>query len=165
MRDIPQCKDLLTIRQAYVREAGLISNLALLSKGHWGYGEDFLRQCADELTYPPEQLSTSRFYFAVALRKTKIVGFYGLHFGENSTYELEALFVEPDSIGRGIGKMLLNDAIDHLKQRGADKLLIQGDPNAAEFYQGNGGKLIGQLASHSIPGRSLPLFEINILQH
>ena len=59
--------------------------------------------------------------------------------------------------------MLFNNAVGYLKQRGAKKLHIQADPNAADFYLRNGAKLIGQLASGSIPGRTLPLFEVNIL--
>ena len=162
MPDICDMKNPIFIRQVRACEAQVISQLALRSKGHWGYDQDFLRQCAAELSYTPEQLSSPLSYFAVAEKNMQIVGFYGLNFGENSTAELEALFVEPDSIGLGIGKMLLSDAIRILKQRGAEKLLIQGDPNATAFYQRNGGKLIGQLASRSVPGRSLPLFEINV---
>ncbi|MFT5674113.1 MAG: N-acetylglutamate synthase-like GNAT family acetyltransferase [Paraglaciecola sp.] len=162
MPNISPSENSTFIRQAYSSEAQLISQLALRSKGHWGYDQEFLRQCTVELSYTPEQLSSPRFYFAVAENNTQIVGFYGLNLCENSTTELEALFVEPASIGLGIGKMLLSDALHTLKQRGAEKLLIQGDPNATEFYQRNGGKLIGQLASHSIPGRNLPLFEINV---
>jgi GNAT superfamily N-acetyltransferase len=127
-----------------------------------GYQQDFLRQCAAELSYTPEQLSSPQFYFAVAQKHTEIVGFYALNVAEENNVELEALFVEPSFIGIGIGTKLLKDAVNYLKQRGAVKLLIQGDPNATAFYQRNGGKLIGQLCSRSIPGRSLPLFEMSI---
>lgn len=155
-------KDSLTIRQAHPDEAGCISRLALRSKGYWGYDADFLRQCEMELTYTPDQLDSAEHYFAVAQKQASIVGFYALNFSNESKIELTALFIEPHFIGQGIGEMLLNHAINCLKQRGSEKLHIQSDPNAADFYLRNGGKLIGQLASGSISGRTLPLFEIKI---
>jgi hypothetical protein len=36
--------------------------------------------------------------------------------------------------------------------------VIQGDPNAAEFYQRCGARKIGERPSASIPGRVLPLY-------
>lgn len=41
-------------------------------------------------------------------------------------------------------------------------LVIQGDPHAASFYHACGAKQIGAKVSASIPGRMLPLLEIEL---
>lgn len=41
-------------------------------------------------------------------------------------------------------------------------MTIKCDPNAAGFYPAAGAKLVGERASGSIPGRDLPLFEIDL---
>ena len=77
-------------------------------------------------------------------------------------YELEALFVDPEHIGMGIGQSLIQHAIELLSDYGASRLIIQGDPNACQFYIAAGAKQIGYRESESIPERQLPLFEIQI---
>ena len=72
--------------------------------------------------------------------------------------ELEALFVEPEQIGSGIGAQMFEHATKHAKQLGYEKLLIQSDPNAEGFYLKMRCEKIGEKPSQSIQGRSLPLF-------
>ena len=43
-------------------------------------------------------------------------------------------------------------------------MIIQGDPNAKNFYLKVGAKLIGERESASIPGRYLPVFIINLTE-
>jgi predicted N-acetyltransferase YhbS len=75
-------------------------------------------------------------------------------------YVLAALFVEPRYIGQGVGRSLIEHAkIDARKDR-ARSLLVQGDPNATNFYRAAGGVQIGERESASIPGRYLPEFRI-----
>jgi predicted N-acetyltransferase YhbS len=75
---------------------------------------------------------------------------------------MDALFVDPDHIGTGVGRTLMNHALQLLSQCGAAHLLIQGDPNATRFYLAAGGRQVGTRESASIPGRFLPMFEIDI---
>jgi GNAT superfamily N-acetyltransferase len=100
-------------------------------------------------------------YFA-AVEGDVITGFYALKSLSDDDYELEALFVAPGHIGTGIGRALITHAKHTLSQRGAARLIIQGDPNATPFYVAAGGRQIGSRESGSIPGRHLPLFEIEI---
>ena len=52
--------------------------------------------------------------------------------------------------------------VAELEQLGSKVMIIQGDPNAQNFYLKVGGKLIGEKESASIPGRYLPVFIINL---
>ena len=81
---------------------------------------------------------------------------------EPETIDLDKLFVEPRRIRTGVGRALLAHAIIEARRRGAKRLTILADPNAAGFYERNGARWIGEAPSDAIPGRSVPLYEIRL---
>ena len=151
-----------TVRAAAQRDAVKISSLAIRSKAHWGYSDEFMKACREELTVAESQIESAEYEFFVCESEGKIVGFYALQLLGNNDAELEALFVEPEMIGRGFGRAL----IEHAKRRAIDlgirQILIQGDPNAEAFYEAAGAVRHGRRESGSIPGRFLPVFRIEI---
>lgn len=150
------------IRKASPGEAALLSALALRSKAHWGYSRDFLKSCVGELTYLPGQIGSDTFDFIVIENEVTIMGFYAIKRVSKTEYELEALFVDPKFIGTGCGRRLIQHALKNAATKGGERLVIQGDPNAAQFYLAAGGQQIGSRESGSIPGRVLPLYEIPV---
>ena len=52
------------------------------------------------------------------------------------TLDLNKLFIEPRHIRGGVGRALF--AVAEARQRGAERLTILPDPNAAGFYERNG---------------------------
>ena len=137
-----------------------MSALALRSKAHWGYSPDFLDSCRDELTVDRSRIGSVDYRCFVVVEDNSILGFYALESIAEDVHELGALFVEPAQIGTGIGRLLIQHALQILANCGAVRLIIQGDPNATEFYKAAGARQIGTRESDSIPGRYLPLFEL-----
>lgn len=152
----------IRLRDARSGEAALLSALALRSKASWGYDEAFIDACRAELTYTPARLRDPRFRFVVVVADSDLCGFYALETRAPQRFELDALFVEPDRIGTGIGRTLIDHAIAAVRKAGGTSLVIQGDPHAADFYRAAGARRIGSRPSGSIEGRELPLFEITI---
>jgi len=150
----------INIRRANPNEAQHLCALAIRSKAYWGYSKEFMESCLDELLIPKENLENDKFHYFVSEYKDKVVGYYALENQNNYHFELEALFVEPNFIGQGIGKALITHAKKIASDFGASTIFIQGDPNAKRFYQAAGGTLIGEKESASIPGRFLPTFKI-----
>ena len=74
----------------------------------------------------------------------------------------DRLFVEPDALRRGVGQALLDAVADIARAEGAARLIILSDPNAAAFYERMGAVRIGDAPSDSIPGRTLPLFRLDL---
>lgn len=146
------------IEPAAAEDAECLSDLAFRSKAHWGYDDEFMTRCRDELTYTPEQLSAGGFW--VLRRGREVHGFYGLTKVSPDALELEAMFVEPGDIGRGYGRALMDHALEQFAASGLARLVIQADPNAAAFYEAAGAVQIGERPSDSIDGRKLPLYEI-----
>jgi len=149
-----------SIVEAKPSDATQLSKLAIRSKAIWGYDASFMQACEKELSYSAEKILAPNYHFYVAKKQNDVLGFYALQALSETQAELEALFVEPEWIGKGIGRTLIQHAIGFAKNQGCNSLIIQGDPHAEKFYRAAGGKNIGERESDSIPGRYLPVFEI-----
>ena len=147
------------LRPGREEEAGLLSELALRSKGYWGYDQDFLDACRAELTLTPADVRTRR--VTVAEREGRVVGFYALA-GQPPVGTLEDLFVEPDHIGTGVGHALWRQAMVAARTAGFERITLEADPGAEPFYLAMGARRCGSVPSGSIPGRVLPLLEVPI---
>ncbi len=150
------------IRPAKPHESRDLSELAFRSKGYWGYSPTFMEACRNELSVSERDLSNPCRRYVVAESNGNMVGFYALERRSSVECELEALFVEPEHIGHGIGRTLIEHAKSDARARGVTAMIIQGDPNAAHFYEAAGAVLIGERESESIPGRFLPEFKISL---
>lgn len=131
-----------------------MSAVALRSKAHWGYDEDFLEACRTELTLDGDEIVRLR--VTVAEQDADLIGFSSLE-GEPPEGELAHLFVEPSWIGHGIGRLLWNDVCLRAQSLDFQRLRIQADPGATPFYEAMGARQIGAVPSGSIPERRLPL--------
>ena len=78
-----------------------MSELALRSKAYWGYPDDFIEACRDELSVDPDRCDN----YACAVEDDALLGFYGLSRCEDNSVELDALFVAPKLIGRSVMRM------------------------------------------------------------
>ena len=140
-------------------DAHLLSKLALRSKSHWGYTVEQMVVFRDELTMTPEDME-SKIAFGIA-NESGIVGFYTIMPGDSGCAELEHLFIDPNYLQRGFGTKLLRHAISQCRALGIAKIQVLSDPNAAGFYKRSGARLVKFVPS-SIPGRTLPKFQIDL---
>ncbi|MFD4016785.1 MULTISPECIES: GNAT family N-acetyltransferase [Streptomyces] len=147
----------MRIRAGEAAEAAALTDLALRSKGHWEYDAEFLAACREELTMLPAEVAARR--TAVAEEDGRILGFTTLD-GEPPEGALGMMFVEPDTIGRGVGRRLFSHTVDEARRLGFTRLTIDADPHAEPFYRAMGAVRIGATPSGSIPGRELPLLEV-----
>jgi len=152
----------LSFRPALAQDAAGLSRLALRSKAHWGYPDEFMRACAEELAVSAQAIDKDEIHYEVALDRQQPIGFYTLEDLGAWEIELGALFVDPPYIGLGIGRQLIERAKSRAAQLGARVLTIQGDPHALAFYRAAGAELCGERESDSIPGRMLPLLRIDL---
>lgn len=141
-------------------ELGILTALALRSKAHWGYSPEFMEACRDELTLCPDSLESG------SIRLIEVdgrpAGFYSLEPAEDDPLaaELDLFFVEPEFIGRGLGRIMMNEAFERAARSGFERLLVQSDPHAEDFYRAMGFVCIGHRPSASLPGRMLPLLQV-----
>lgn len=152
----------VTFRRTVAADVTGLSDLALRSKAHWGYDDAFLDACREALHVRVEDLERHRLTVAVDSTTNRVLGFYGLAGTSDDDAELSALFVEPDVIGSGVGRLLFDDAVRVARRIGLRRLRIEADPFAAGFYEHVGAIRVGTTPSHSIAGRELPLYVLAI---
>ncbi|MAD98446.1 MAG: GNAT family N-acetyltransferase [Flavobacteriaceae bacterium] len=146
----------MIIVKATPSDAKSLTELTIRSKDFWGYGIDLIESWREELTITPSFIEYKEVIKLVHNETT--LGFYAYSIQEEGTVKLEFLFIEPDEIGKGIGKLLMNDFFDRVKPLNTKRVLLDADPNAEEFYKKFGFTTIGKLES-SIEGRYLPIME------
>ena len=151
----------LHIRPARLGEAAALSELCLRSKALWGYDAPFMARVREALEVAPAAIGAGDVW--VAAIGGEAVGVVALAAGEApGTLDLDLLFVAPGRIRGGVGRILLAHAVAEARRRGARRLTILADPNAAGFYERQGARRLGLAPSDAIPGRMLPLYEISL---
>ncbi|SDG33611.1 N-acetylglutamate synthase, GNAT family [Lentzea fradiae] len=148
---------MVTLRRARPDEAGVLSAVAQAAKAHWGYDEAFLESVREELTLTAADVESRR--VVVAVLDGEVVGFYSLD-GAPPHGELGNLWVRPDRIGTGLGRVLWEHALAEADAAGFERLDVEADPHAEGFYLRMGAERIGGTPSGSIPGRVLPLLRV-----
>jgi GNAT superfamily N-acetyltransferase len=146
------------IRPARSDEAPALTELALRSKASWGYSPRLMKSFEAELTLTGVDVED----VLVIEVDGEPGGIYSLRPVSRIRAELGHLFVEPRLQRRGLGHLMIADALRRAGARGFRVLEIQGDPNAAPFYEQVGATRVGERESESVPGRMLPLFELAV---
>nr|WP_063779402.1 GNAT family N-acetyltransferase [Kibdelosporangium sp. MJ126-NF4]CEL22614.1 putative acetyltransferase [Kibdelosporangium sp. MJ126-NF4]CTQ89756.1 putative acetyltransferase [Kibdelosporangium sp. MJ126-NF4] len=134
------------LRAARPDEADALSGLTMRSKAYWGYNAAFLADCRDELRLRPDEVVARR--TMVAERDGTVHGMATLD-GDPPDGELGLLFVEPDAIGRGVGRMLYRHVMAEAARLGFAQVRIESDPHAEGFYLAMGAQRQG--TNHAMP--------------
>lgn len=131
-----------------------LTQLAIRSKRHWGYSQDQIDAWTPGLTVTPQFIEQHTVFSCQVA--DHIVAFYALVPIADDELELEHCWVDPEHMGRGIGRTLIDHVRSQMQQAQVTKLRIVSDPNAVEFYEKMGAVRVStHLSSES--GRELPL--------
>lgn len=137
-----------------VNELNNLNHLLKISKGHWGYEDKFCQEFVDEWGLTEDYFANSILYKVVD--EHKLIGIIGLSMKENKPY-LDYFFLQPEYIGKGLGRKMWHKVIQICKQQGWHSFELYSDPNAEPIYHSLGATTIG--AYESFPGRKVPLMQ------
>jgi len=88
----------------------------------------------------------------VAEREGQIAGFSVVLPREDGDAELDGLFVEPHLWKSGVGRALVEDAVEQARENGAKALHVIGNPHAEGFYEAVGFVTYGRFETRFGPG-------------
>jgi N-acetylglutamate synthase-like GNAT family acetyltransferase len=151
----------IRIRKARVGEAEMLTELAMRSKAHWGYDAQFMADARSDLTVRPEKF-LPEFHVYILEVDGFPAAFCGLARVDKQSVEMDSLFVEPERIGTGIGKLLWKFAVNAASKAGFSEMVLTADPYAEPFYLKMGAVRAGEKESSARPGRMLPLMKFTI---
>jgi len=153
----------ITIRAARIEEAEALTGLCTRSKQHWGYDDTFMARSAISLRVRAGAIADGRVFVASpADEPGRALGMAELAPMTDGIIDLDKLFVDPPAIGRGVGARLLGHAVGEARRRGARRMTVLADPNAAAFYEKMGARFLQMAPSDAIPGRELPFYELDL---
>lgn len=152
---------MVQVRGARVGEAGRLTALCIRSKAHWGYDARFMRQSRASLRVSSTDIALGRVLVAVD-GKDRPIGVASLIPENETTIDLALFFVEPEYIGRGVGRVLFKAAVTAAVSLQARVMTILADPHATTFYDRMGAHFLRNAPSDAIPGRALPLYEYDL---
>ncbi|WP_437877009.1 GNAT family N-acetyltransferase [Sorangium sp. So ce513] len=149
------------IRLARPDEASALTALCRRSKAHWGYDDRFLQLAAPALLVDVEAIGERRVFVSVD-SDDRALGVARLDIEAPGVAELGLLFVDPPAMGLGVGKGLFVHVAVEARRRGCRRMTILADPFAAPFYERMGAHYLRQVPSDAIPGRTLPLYHLDL---
>lgn len=141
------------IRRAEIFECEILTDIAVQSEAYWGYDSIFMENFKALYKVTEEFVINNPTY--VIEQDKGIIGFYSIQRDEKET-ALEYFYIEPQSIGKGYGKILWYHMVNNCKDRGIKKIVLVTSPQAKEFYSKMGAILIGEVESLVTKGRKVP---------
>ena len=123
----------VSIRSAVAVERRALEELQFRASIHSTRYADVLRANPDAIEVPPWQFEQG--LVRVAENRDGIVGFAVLLPPIDGACELDAIFVEPDRMRTGIGRLLIDDAVARARGFGANRIEVVANPDAVDFYE------------------------------
>ena len=149
----------MEIVKAEVADNEILTKITKKSKAYWGFSEDILKEWKHLLTISKDYIEKNKVFKLIL--NDQIIGYYSYYFIDGKIIKLDNIFILPEFIGKGFGKILMNDFFDKINQLDINKITLDAEPNAEIFYKTFGFETIGQLES-SIKERYLPIMELRI---
>jgi N-acetylglutamate synthase-like GNAT family acetyltransferase len=144
-----------TIRAARASERAALEELQRRSSMHHPLYRGELEAHPDAIDLPAEQLAAG--LARVAERDGRVTGFAVLLARSGDACELDGLFVEPDRMRSGVGRRLVEDAMQIARERGAKRIDVVANPQAVAFYEAVGFRPAGEAQTRFGPAPRMSL--------
>ena len=145
------------IRAGRVDEATRLKEIAIASKGHWGYDPGQVRAWAARGDFDPGALEKLALFVAEVSGRT--IAWASVE-PQGDVAWLADLWVEPAWIRKGVGRWLFRQAAEHARTVGARVLEWEAEPNALGFYEKMGGRYVRDSTSEW--GRTLSVMGVDL---
>lgn len=150
---------MLKIIKANPDDDKILTEITKKSKAHWGYSDEQMEKWSQDLMISKDYIRNNEIYKLLVNNET--IAYYSYFNINENTVKLDNLFVVPEEMGKGYGKMLMNDCINKTKKEKTAMIILEADPNAEKFYEGFGFLKISQIET-SIKNRFLPVMELKL---
>lgn len=142
------------VNKAEVNDITILNKISIESKMYWNYPKEWIDRWLDDLTLTEKDFLDQHVYKID--KSGSIIGFCSMKEKENA-YEIMHLWIKPEFIGMGYGKLLLNDTIKKVVTNGK-VIIVEADPNSESFYSSQGFITFDKTESYP-KGRFLPIMK------
>lgn len=141
------------IVKASPKDADLLADLEVRSESYWGYSSEFMEKFKRIYLITEEFIADHPTY--MLKDNETIIGFYGILQGDRED-SLEYLFIEPEYIVKGYGRLLWNHALEECRKLGVTEFTIITSPDARGFYFRLGATIFNEVDSLIADGKKTP---------
>ncbi|MFA6152376.1 MAG: GNAT family N-acetyltransferase [Chitinophagaceae bacterium] len=147
------------IKKANIEDSAVLTSITKRSKAYWGYSDAQIENWSEALTITKSYIEANDVY--KLSDGGLIIAYYSFITLEANEVKMDNLFVLPDYIGRGYGKLLMLDFLNRIKKTATKKIILDSEPNAERFYENFGFIKVGQIET-TIKERYMPIMELKI---
>ena len=126
------------LRRAEPHEAKELEELQDRSASHWAYPDGYFDWAGDARGITESYVRANPVLVLVDSAGRKL-GFYSFTEDDDGLL-LDRMFLDVDQIGRGLGRVLWQHAVQTARDLGVSEFVIGADPNAAPFYESMGAR-------------------------
>ncbi|QLC67156.1 GNAT family N-acetyltransferase [Flavobacterium sp. LPB0248] len=149
----------MIIQKANILDNEILTTITKKSKAYWGYSAEQIQKWDKNLTISQDYIRDNSTF--KLLDNDFIVGYYSYVFENEKNVKLDNLFILPEYIGKGFGKYLVLDFLNRIKEEKVERIILDSEPNAEEFYSKMGFIKIGEFET-SIKNRFMPIMEMKL---
>lgn len=150
---------MMEVKKSTIEDSEILTEITKKSKAYWGYSDEQMGNWSELLTITKNYIETNNVY--KLLDNDLTIAYYSYIYLNKKEVKLDNLFVLPNYIGTGLGKLLMNHFLDRIKNTEIEKIILDSEPNAEKFYEYFGFKKVGQIET-SIKNRYLPIMELRV---
>ncbi|SFB94886.1 Ribosomal protein S18 acetylase RimI [Kaistella jeonii] len=147
------------IEKATEKDHLTLTEITVDGKAFWGFSKEELSKWKNELTITPEYIAENETYNLVL--DSSIVGYYSFLKIDENTLLLDNLFLFQKVIGKGFGKLLMQNFLKRAKSLNISNIILEAEPNAENFYKKFGFSTYDHRES-VIKGRFLPKMKLDL---
>lgn len=149
----------MKIEKALSSDHQILTEITKKSKAHWGYSDEQIKNWSEFLTVTPDYIEKNGVYKLIIDHKS--AGYYSFFYQDVKTVKLDNLFLLPEYIGKGLGRILMEHFLLEINKTIVKKVVLNSEPNAEQFYAKLGFLKTGQIET-SIKDRFMPIMELTI---
>jgi predicted GNAT family N-acyltransferase len=147
----------MEIEKANIFDDEILTEVTKKSKAYWGYSKEQILLWNDNLTISKDYIKNNHIFKLI--NESKIIGYYSYIIETEKNIKLDNLFILPEFIGKGFGKYLVNDFLNRMRKDKFEKIVLNSEPYAEQFYIKIGFKKTGEFET-SIKNRFMPIMEM-----
>lgn len=147
----------MILEKATINDDKILTEITKQSKSYWGYSKEQILAWSDLLTITKEYIEKN--YVFKLKNGEATIGYYSYFYDSKTSIILDNLFILPKYIGKGFGKILMDDFLNRVQDSEIKRISLDSEPNAEKFYNKFGFIKINEIET-SIKNRFLPVMEL-----
>lgn len=128
---------------AEAKDADLLRDTLIASKGYWGYSPEQLEIWRSNLKFEDDYIARNT--LKLVLKDNEVIGFFAIVKGDCD--ELDHLWLLPGFIGKGYGNLVFEQILVECKALGISSFYLTSDSDAEGFYLKKGAFKVGEVYS------------------